>query len=809
MTDIDQIRALTAIGAGQAECEARIGHKFNAEERDAFLKARSERREAKAKADAERRAERKRRAEERAAELIRKAAEEQRLGNLFSAAGAAAADAVEFPDEARIQGPAPRNEEDVDPVASWLADTTPLQPTLPRQPMTALERQHKHRAKGREIGELPLVGEPFLRWACERNLLLFGLKYFSHSANGLNAMLKRPPSERMKRFVRNLEHVILHGGQKHVRWPRGKGKTTWIKIAAIWALLYGHRRFVVIVAKTKAMAKASVDEIWLRVQTDPLIMRDFPEFAVPLRDVALTPQRSRVQTYMGERTRIVQDTIFGYYQFPTMANRHNTGGIICWRGADQALRGLNILSDRPDLIVIDDPQTDIDAKNPETVSKIEDNILGGVLGSGENDSSTAAVMASTPIEPDDVSERFADPDRHPEWFTETEQFVVSWGPDDLKNKYLALMKIDEARGDKTYAGANQFYMEHQAEIEAGVEMMDPGDFDPDTEISAYQHALNRLKVLKQKRFDSEMQMKPTRSQGVFRLDATKVAANVNGYAYGTIPAECRRGIVAFCDVNAVAGLRWGIYAFGDGRRVARLAYGSYPANGQRLFPEGTPESAVPSFLAPAIHLVAAKISSTVFKHVDGTPETVKGICFDGGWETATVSASCEAASRTTGVPVVWSKGFPAVNYRPTRARPEMRGEYCHIGETENGPFLAICADYWKELSQSLNMNPPLQPSSISFYGTDKSEHYAFALEVVADKLKAKWEDPKTTLTRWEWEQPGGNHFGDVDYGALAYASIRGIFDAAKDIVEAVQSGLEFKGTKMLKAQRRRNYVYKG
>ena len=807
LTTEQVIRSLTLIGAGRAECEARIGHPFDAKENEIFLTARSERREAKAKADAERRAERKRRAEERAAEMLRRAEEEQRLGNLFAKAGAAAADAAPLP-SSHSNPSAPESTDEDDVIARWLADTEPIQPKLPRRPMTDLERQHKHRAAGREIGELPWIGEPFTVWFCKYNLLAFGLTYCSTPANGLEPMLKRPPSARMIRFVKNLEHVILHGGQKHVRWPRGKGKTTWVKIAALWSLLYGHRRFAVIVAKTKSMAKASVDEIWLRIQTDPIILRDFPEFAIPLRDVALTPQRSRVQTYNGLRTRIIQDTIFGYYQLPTMDRKPHTGGIICWRGADQALRGLNINSMRPDFIFIDDPQTDEDAKNPDTVSKIEDNILGGVLGSGENDSTTAAVMASTPIEPDDVSERFADPERHPEWFTETERFVVTWGPDEPKNKYLALMKIDEANGDKSYTAAKKYYLEHIAEIEEGVEMMDPGDFDPITEFSAYHHALNRLKVLKPKRFNSEMQMMPTRSQGVFRLDAAKVAANVNGYEPCVIPDCCNRGIVAFCDVNAVAGLRWCVYAFGDGRRVARLAYGSYPPNRQRLFPEGTPESAIPSFLSPAIQVVASSIISTVFRRPDGTKEFVKGICFDGGWQTATVAAACESVSGISNVPVVWSKGFPATNYRPTRARPEMRGEYCHIAETENGPFLAFCTDYWKELSQSLNLNQPLQPSSISFYGTDKTAHYDFALEVVADKLKAKWEDPKTTLTRWEWEQPGGNHFGDVDYGALAYASIRGIFDNAADIVNAVQSGLEFKRLKPTLQQRRPTYVYK-
>ena len=323
-------------------------------------------------------------------------------------------------------------------VAYWLSGATRRvgDPLPGRSAVSSTERSHAFRARGREI-TIPRVRHRRVRESCRFDLLRFGLVYGTGEYDGMKKpLLKRPPSPRMQRFVAALQDKILHGGLKHVRWPRGKGKSTWVKIAILWASLYGHKSFMVVVEKVKGMAFVVVDEIWRRIYLSPRISADFPEFAVPMRDVEMAPQRMRVQTYLGAPTYMKQDiSKFHYYKLPTMKGMPHTGAIIAYRGADQALRGINIDSVRPDFFFIDDPQTDEDAANPETVAKIEDNITGAVLGSGETSERISAVMASTPIEPDDVSERFADPKRHPEWEAETETFVVTWGDEKLRDEY--------------------------------------------------------------------------------------------------------------------------------------------------------------------------------------------------------------------------------------------------------------------------------------------------------------------------------------------------------------------------------------
>ena len=700
-------------------------------------------------------------------------------------------------------------------LAHWLEGTA--WPSFQEQlKANSTERSRAWRAHGREIGTIPPRRHPRIVESCRYNLLRFGLLFESRPYEGMKALLKRPPSPRMQRFVAALQDKILHGGLKHVRWPRGKGKSTWVKIAIIWAALYGHKFFMVVVEKTKGMAKVVVEEIWKRIATSPFIAADFPEFAIPLRDVALAPQRARVQTYMGRPTYIRMDVSqFYYYKLPTMEGMPHTGAIIAYRGADQALRGINIESARPDFFFLDDPQTDEDAKNMDTVSSIEDQITGAVLGSGETDERISAVMASTPIEPDDVSERFADPKRHPEWETETETFITTWGNSRLRDVYIAKLAAADAcpPTDKEHKAhlqrdAELFYVFLQDEIEEGVEMMDDGDFDPEIEVSAYQHALWLLYTLKPKRFSSEYQMQPTRSQGLYRISPQIVASRVNGYEMGVIPPECDQGVLAFIDVNADAGLRWQIGAFGKGRILASPIYGWYPAEGQRLYPEGIPASQIPKYLAPALRTLVATILSTRLADPDGKVEPCSGVCIDGGWQTETV-ASIVAEFANRGDPVVWSRGYSAQRYsryhheKAAKTPGLAAGEECHLWETLNGIYLAINADHWKEVAQTSFFPEPLQPGSSSFYGSSEYQHFRFAQEVCAEELVAK-DDSTKYGTVWVWKKAANrpNHFLDTCAGLLAYGSIRRVYDSISSVVSGDL-------LKRLQSRREVKYVVKG
>lgn len=771
MTILEQINALALNGVPIRGVEATIGRKMTPDELMAYHKASTVRRLKRAKEAQDRKRERE------AREIAAGEAALQRMRD----------------DATRSVGDAP---------ASSL-------------PLSSTERSRLSRAKGRELALIPPPRHRRVRESYKFDLLGFGLAYGRDEYEGMQPLLKHAPSPRMQKFVKALQDKILHGGLKHVRWPRGKGKSTWVKIAIIWAALYGHKFFIVVVEKVKGLAFVVVEEVWKRIYLSPRLSVDFPEFAIPMADVALAPQRMRSQTYQGRPTYMRQDIMrFNYFKLPTMAGYPNTGAIIAFRGADQALRGINIESARPDFIFIDDPQTDEDAANPATVEKIENNITGAVLGSGDTSERISAVMASTPIEPDDVSERFADPKKHPEWEAETEHFVVSWGDESLRDKYiLKLAEADACPADmpeeksRLHKVAQDFYIENRDAIERGVEMMDDSDFNPEIEVSAYQHALWMLHVMKPRKFFAEYQMQPTRSQGLYKISASLVASRVNGCGVGEVPSVCTHGALAFCDVNAIAGLCWEIGAFGPGRVLATLAYGSYPANGGPIFPAGIPASARPSYLAPALRRVAEDILKVDLIGPDGQPMKVSGICFDGGWETETVAAVVEEM-KSKGLSVIWSKGFDTKHYSyrhhdmAAKTPGLAAAEECHLWETLNGKFLAFNADYWKEVSQTSYLADPLKPSSSSFFGESASRHFQFAQEVCNEELFAKDETSKYgTIYTWKKDPNKPNHRGDTHAGLLAYGAICRFYDPLISLVSPEKI--------VNLAKRRTRYVVKG
>lgn len=676
---------------------------------------------------------------------------------------------------------------------------------------TSAERVAKHVAAKNELaGRIPPCANPDEREACRRDLVRFGLRYGGD-------FIRRPPSERMEAFIRRMQTVILEGGKIHVRWPRGKGKSAWSKIAAKWALVYGHRRFCVVVGAVQSAADQFRDEVWRSCRFDANTRADFPEISVPVDEIGESPQRRAYQRFNGRPTFIEENARMAFKRFAVLEGFPNTGGFILSRGADSAIRGANLYNTRPDFVFVDDPQTDASARSPASVDAIERFIMGTLEAMSDTNTSIASVMASTAIEPDDVSERFADPRRHSEWATFTEPFVVSWPKNRAPmEKYLELLEADDAARDPKRTRARAWYSAHRAEIEDGVEMLDPADGDyAHGDVSAFQYALHKLKVMKA-RFYAEYQLAPERSTSALRLDPWEVARHVNGVPRGVLPRGMSR-CVAFCDVNSTAGLRWGILAVGAARQTAIVDYGRWPAGRKPLFPVGTPTGVQGAFVKAGVAAVARIIMAKRYA-LEGSDGVVRplSIVFDGGnWtkDIAEYVALSEAARRgdPTRLPVGWSKGFDWSHYLPraTGRYKSQIGEYWHLSEAENGEFLAIQADYWREVAQGSWLVPPGQPGSCAFWGSSAEEHYPFAKEVCAEELKLKFErpDPRHPV-QWEWRKTGENHYGDVLSGCFAVASAVGIYSADASDAAAAEEDAGLLEARPAAPQKRKRFVLK-
>ena len=104
--------------------------------------------------------------------------------------------------------------------------------------------------------------------------------------------------------IADLQRVVLDGGQVAVAFPRGGGKTTLAECAALWAVLYGHRRFVMLIGATEGKAGELLDSVKAEVETNDRLAADFPEACHPVRMLEGINNRASGQTLGGERTRI-------------------------------------------------------------------------------------------------------------------------------------------------------------------------------------------------------------------------------------------------------------------------------------------------------------------------------------------------------------------------------------------------------------------------------------------------------------------------------------------------------------------------
>ena len=107
---------------------------------------------------------------------------------------------------------------------------------------SSADRVAKFVASRNEVGEIPAPKHPRLRERCRCDLEAFGWYY-------CRALLEHRASADIREgLIKDVQSCILNGGQTAELFARGGGKSTWVdEIAPLWAMLYGHRRFPVII----------------------------------------------------------------------------------------------------------------------------------------------------------------------------------------------------------------------------------------------------------------------------------------------------------------------------------------------------------------------------------------------------------------------------------------------------------------------------------------------------------------------------------------------------------------------------------
>jgi len=116
---------------------------------------------------------------------------------------------------------------------------------------------------------------------------------------------------------------------------------------------------------------------------------------------------------------------------------------------------------RPDLVIIDDPQTDRSAASPSTCERIEETINKTISGLGDMGRQLSQIMTCTVIREGDVADRYLDHNIYPGWHGMRYKRLEAMPENTaLWDEYAELRRKDEKK-------ATAFYKKNRKAMDAG------------------------------------------------------------------------------------------------------------------------------------------------------------------------------------------------------------------------------------------------------------------------------------------------------------------------------------------------------
>jgi hypothetical protein len=656
------------------------------------------------------------------------------------------------------------------------------------------QRRYERRksAERAEIGDIPAVKNPKRREKCRLDLNLFLVTYFP-ATTGLN-----PFSDDHDRIIARIQDCGINGGKFLNVVYRGFAKTTISENAALWAILYGHRRFVAIFGGGAKNADGNIDSLKQELSENDLLYEDFPEVCHAIRALEGKPQRCASQTYQGELTHIewTADRIV----LPSIPGSVASAGVISAHGITAASRGLKFkrpdgTQQRPDLAIIDDPQTDESAGSPIQISKRLAVIRKNICKLGGHARKIAVVINATVIEPNDLIDQLLDQKAHPGWQSQRIKMVRKWADvhetlwlEDYANLRNTYDPTQLGAQEIAWAAATKFYKRHRAEMDAGCEVSWKHCFEPDTEISAIQHAYNMLIDDGPEVFASEAQNEPLiPRQEKDLITAAAIAAMVNKVSRGTVPAGTQ-WLTGFIDVQGPL-LYYLVLASRPGFTCSVVDYGTYPDQRREYFTlddaritlaKQFPGAGQEAQILAALDGLTEKLLGKEWLTESGQPMRISLCGIDANWSKSTdiVYAFCRRHSRFAAqlIPCHGRGIGPAES--PMSDWPKKEGDrkglhwLISAGKTGRALRHVITdANWWKSFLYARLGIAVGDKGGLTLFG--RAPH-----RMLADHWTS--EHPTKTMGRGRevdvWKlRPGKkeNHFLDCIVGALVMASILG------------------------------------
>lgn len=661
-----------------------------------------------------------------------------------------------------------------------------------RDRQAAISRERS--AEGRDIGTLPKVRNPRRKARGRANLLDFLTSYFP------NRFFWGFSSDH-EEVIRREDRCTTAGGLFACAMPRGTGKTAITEPAALRALLYGFRKFIPTIQAIQRLSSTSILRIQRELESNDLLLEDFPEVCYPIRCLERISHRAKGQTYKGEPT-LMQWTA-DKIVLPTIKGKASSGGVLMALPITGAVRGLAMPGPegailRPDMVLLDDPQDREVAKNPVLVAERESIVTDDVLGLAGPKTKIAAVMLCTVIYPGDLSDRFLSREKHPEWQGLRTKMLRAFPENMALWDQYSEIRRESFRSGGEGVQATEFYQANREAMDVGADASWELRMK-DGEVSGVQSAMN-LYLENPRGFRAEYQNDPDPIDGP-ATGKELLPAHIMGCLSGLprfVAAREATRLTAFIDAGGGKGrgLWYAIVGWDNNFGGTVLDYGAFPRQGRSFFAADDMRPGLAELYpglgeterlyAGLVELSGQILSRAYRREATGEDLRIERCIIDAGWKPETVYKFIRESSYA---PLLYpSKGIgrsaTSVGVAGWKRRPEDRyGHHWRLALTEvgKGRQVQFDTDEWKSAVFDRFTTAPGGRGRLTLFSMEADERTRADHEMLAAHCNAELATPFTLPTKGmsfdKWQKRPNdpdNHLWDCLVGCAVAASVQGL-----------------------------------
>ena len=635
------------------------------------------------------------------------------------------------------------------------------------------------RKEAQDIGEIPAIENVERREKASRDFRFFCETYFCD-------VFYLPWSDDHLRVISKLEQSVLCGGLFAFAMPRGSGKSALTRSAAIWAILIGARKYVCLIGSATRQSLNLFQSVQAAMLGNDLLLADFPEIIYPIQCLENSAHRQRGQRYNGQLTYPVWGT--HKIVIPTIPGSIASGSVITVDSLDSNIRGqIHTTMDgkiiRPDLVLIDDPQTRESAKSLDQTNQRLSTLSGDVLGMAGPGKKISGLLTCTKIYCNDLADQILDAGKNPEWQGQCTKMVYAF-PSDMK----IWDKYEEIRADSLRAGnggkeATEFYIQNRPAMDSGSSVAWPQRHNED-EVSAIQHAMN-LMIRDETAFYAEYQNDPIAEQTDEQiLTIEQVIEKTNGRKRYEVPLGCQY-LTMFIDVHDKL-LFYTVCGWAEDFTGFVIDYGTYPDQRRASFTLRKAQISLQDIYRGMEKegAIQAGLENLCSDYLNRDWNRGTGVMkidrclIDSGYMPGLV----ENIRHKLGGTIMASKGVgiraankPMSTYK--RKPGERHGHHWYIPNiNKTGEFthVAIDTNYWKTFVHDRFFVAAGDHGSLTIFGKGGHQHSLFADHIAGSEVWVRTEGHGRTVYQWSPKIGGiDNHWLDCMVGCSVAASMCG------------------------------------